>query len=59
MRIEIGRWGVPEKKGRAGRNPSLGRGNREDEEPSWGLEGRGLLESVVVASLPLRAPRVL
>ena len=27
VRIEIGRWGVPEKKGKAGRNASVGRGN--------------------------------
>ena len=38
-------WSVPEKKGKAGRNASLGRGNGADKEPSWSLEGRGLLES--------------
>lgn len=59
MRIEIERWGVPEKKGKAGRNASLGRGNGADKEPSWGLEGRGLLESVAVAALPLPALCVL
>lgn len=52
MRIEIGRWGVPEKKGKAGRNASLGRGNGENKEPCWSLEGRGLLESVAAFPLP-------
>lgn len=58
MRIEIGTWRGSEKKGTAGRNASLGRENREDEEPSWGRGGTGLPESVV-ASLPLLAPCVL